>query len=296
MKRREWLGYFLLFIAGCTVVNSGLQGESYNLAGNEPEKLRLAVTEVKGIEQLERDYGEFRIALEQISDRKIEFLPVNNYIESAVALNSDKVDLVLTGPSEYVVIRARTNAIPIIAITRPNYRSVIAVNAQSAIASVADLKGKTIALWDVGSTSGHIGPISLLSNAGLNPKSDLKILMLREKGLPALKNGSVDAWGGSMIKYKKFLLDESLSENQFRLIATGPLLPSDVLVASSKITPKFVEMLRDRLLKNQDKLIKSLLAVEEGKYKGSTLVTANDADYNMIREFYKAIGEGDFIN
>lgn len=294
MKRREWLGYFLLFIAGCTVAKSGIE-ESYK-AGNEPEKLRLSVTEVKGIEQLERDYGEFRTALEQISACQIEFLPVNNYIESAVALKSDKVDLVLTGPSEYVVIRARTNAIPIIAITRPNYRSVIAVNAPSAITSVADLKGKTIALWDVGSTSGHIGPLKLLRDAGLNPKSDLKILMLREKGLPALKNGSVDAWGGSMIKYKKFLLDENLPENQFRLIATGPLLPSDVLVASSKIEPKFVETLRARLLENQDKLIESLLAVEEGKYKGSTLVAANDTDYNMIREVYKAIGEGDFIN
>ncbi|HEY9295067.1 MAG TPA: phosphonate ABC transporter substrate-binding protein, partial [Phormidium sp.] len=107
--------------------------------------------------------------------------------------------------------------------------------------------------------------------------------------------GEVDAWGGSTVKYEKFLQDEGLSESELPLIVKGPLLPKDLFVASSKLAPEFVKEMRDRAIKNQDKLIQSLLSVEEGKYKGSQIVPANDADYNMIREVYKAIGQGSFV-
>ncbi len=32
------------------------------------------------------------------------------------------------------------------------------------------------------------------------------------------------------------------------------------------------------------------------KYKKAKLVPANDADYNMIREVYQVIGQGNFLN
>ncbi|MEP0784281.1 PhnD/SsuA/transferrin family substrate-binding protein [Trichocoleus sp. DQ-A1] len=295
MRRRHFFWYSLILITSCTAASNPNDRDSPSNARNFPEKLRFTVTDIPSLEELQRNYGGLRTALEEVLETKLEFVPVETYIAAAAALQSDQLDLVLTGPSEYVIMRARTNAVPVIGITRPNYHAAICVSANSKIESVAQLKGKKIAMWQLGSTSGYLGPTKFLIDAGLDPKSDLKILMLGSQGLPALKKGEVDAWGGSTVKYEKFLQDEGLSESELPLIVKGPLLPKDLFVASSKLDPEFVKEMRDRAIKNQDKLIQSLLSVEEGKYKGSQIVPANDADYNMIREVYKAIGQGSFV-
>lgn len=299
MKRRNFLSYILLFIAGCTATTTdNYDGNTTNLqTANKPEKLRFAVTDVVDAEKLRRDYEAFRAALETVLATKIEFFPVDSYTATAAALQLNQVDLVLAGPSEYVVIHARTNAVPLVAVTRPNYRSVIAVPAGSSIQSVAQLQGKTIAMSDIGSTSGHLGPTKLLMEAGLNPQSDVKILMLGDDGsLEDFKQGKVDAWGGSAVDYEYLLQTEGASENDFPLIAKGALLPSDVIVASSNLNSQVVQEYKILIVKSQDKLIAALVAGESTKkYQGSQLIAASDADYNLIRDVYQAIGEGDLI-
>ncbi len=288
MRRRNLLLYSLLFIAGCTSVT--------NIPTvTQPKKLRFTVTDALGMEELQRDYGALQAALKEILQTEIELVPVESYTAAASALQSDQLDFVLTGPSEYVVMRARTNAVPVIGITRPNYRTVICVSANSKIKSLADLKGKKIALWKIGSTSGYLGPTKLLIDAGLNPQSDLKILMLGSKGLPSLQKGEVDAWGGSAVKYEQFMQEQGLSESTLPVIAKGPLLPKDLFVASSQLNPEAVKLISSLLIKEQEKIVKSLSFVEEGKYKTSSLVLVNDDEYDMIRDVYKAIGQGNFV-
>jgi phosphonate transport system substrate-binding protein len=293
MKRRHFVGLSLLFVASCSTTVNQSNRSSSNLTVSEPETLEFAVTDVKGAEDLQQNYQTFRTVLEEVLEKKIEFFPVDNYIAAAVALQSGQLKLALTGPSEYVIMRARTNAVPVIAITRPDYHSIIAVPANSEIKSAAQLKGKTIAMWEIGSTGGHLGAIKVLLDAGLNPQSDFKISMLGKKGLQALKKNQVDALAIGLNRYKDSLETDGLSANDFRIIATGQPLPSDLFVASSNLPNTFVEKMRDRLVKNQDKLIEALLVSKaNAKYKGAKLMPANDSDYNMIREVYKAIGQG----
>ncbi|MDJ0557226.1 MAG: phosphate/phosphite/phosphonate ABC transporter substrate-binding protein [Microcoleaceae cyanobacterium MO_207.B10] len=292
MKRRNFMGYSLLFMAGCTATSN-----TSSTTNNQPKKLRFAVTDIVDAEKLRRNYEPFRAALEEVLETTIEFFPVDSFAMAAAALQLNQVDLVLAGPSEYVVINARTNAVPIIAVTRPNYRSVIAVPTGSDITSVAELQGKTIAMSDIGSTSGHLGPTKLLMEAGLDPQSDVKILMLGDEGsLENFKQGKVDAWGGSAVDYEYFLASSDAATNDFSLIAQGALLPSDVIIASSKLNSQVIEEYKSRIVNSQDKLIAALVKGEStSKYKGSELVTATDDDYNMIREVYQGIGEGELV-
>jgi len=295
MKRRHFVGFSLLFVASCsTTVNQSNRSFS-NLVVSEPETLEFAVTDIQGAEDLQQNYQTFRTVLGEVLEKKIELFPVDNYIAAAVALQSGQLKLALTGPSEYVIMRARTNAVPIMAITRPDYHSIIAVPANSEIKSASQLKGKTIAMWEVGSTSGHLGPTKILLEAGLNPQSEFKISMLGKKGLQALKKGEVDALAIGYTRYKDLLNSDGLSESEFRLIATGQPLPNDLFVASSNLSTA-VEKMRARLVKNQNKLIEALLVGKvNAKYKGAKLVPANDSDYNMIREVYQAIGQGNVL-
>lgn len=297
MRRRHFLLSSCLFVAGCTAATNSSTNQSSSLkATNQLKKLRFAVSDVKGLEDLQKDYGALRILLEEILEKKIEFFPVESYIAAASALQLNQVDLVFTGPSEYVVMRARTNAIPIVAIERQKYYAVIATRVNSDVQSLADMKGKTIAMWETGSTSGHLGPTKLLIDAGLDPKADLKIQLLAKQGLPALQENTVAAWGGSVRRYEKFLQSEGVSEKDFHIIAKGPTLPADPFVASSQLNPMFVNQIRDRLLQNQDKVLQSLALTDEEKFKGAKMVQVNDSNYNMIRDVYKSIGQGNFVS
>lgn len=296
MKRRHFLWTSSLFVAGCTTATSTSTKQSSTLKTfSQPEKLRFAVSDVKGLDDLQKDYGALRTLLEEILEKKIEFFPVESYIAAASALQLNQVDLVFTGPSEYVVMRARTNAVPIVAIMRQKYYSVIATHSGSDVQSVAALRGKTIAMWEVGSTSGHLGPTKLLIDAGLDPKVDLKIQLLGKKGLSALQKGTVAAWGGSVSRYDKFLKSNGLSEKDFPILVKGPTLPSDPFVASSQLDSAFVEHIGQRLLQNQDRVLQAI-ASADGKFAGAKMVQINDTDYNMIRDVYKAIGQGNFVS
>lgn len=291
MKRRNLISYILLFITSCTATTNNTN------KSQRPEKLRFAVTDVINEEKLRRDYERFRAALEEVLATKIEFFPVESFAMAAAALQLNQVDLLLAGPSEYVVINARTNAIPLIGVTRLNYRAVIAVPADSPIKSAAQLQGKTLALSDIGSTSGHLGPTKLLMEAGLDPQSDVKIMMLGDEGsLETFRKGKADAWGGSAIDYQYLLQTEGVSENDFPIIAKTALLPSDVIIASSNLDSQLIQKYQNLIVNSQDKLITALVEGESTKkYQGSSLVAANDANYDIIRDVYQVIGEGDLI-
>ncbi|QMS92422.1 phosphate/phosphite/phosphonate ABC transporter substrate-binding protein [Nostoc edaphicum CCNP1411] len=296
MKRRNLLWYSLLFAAGCTTGVNSTNNSSDQTEITAPKNIKFAVTDITGIEDLQQDYGAFRTTLEDILDIKVEFFPVENPTAAAPALLSREVDIVFAGPSEYLILNARAKAIPIIAIERTNYHSIIVVRVDSKIKLLSQLKGKTIAMRKIGSTSGHIAPTKLLIDAGLDPKTDFKVVMLDDKGVEALKKGEVDAWATASDRYKNILESEGLLEKDFSIIFKGPLLPNDVFVASNQLAPNFIADIRSRMIQHQDKLIQSLLTSKAlQRYKGSKLIAANDADYNMIREVYQKIGQGKFL-
>lgn len=297
MRRRNFLGYSFLFLAGCAATTTQSQdgAQTTGEASNEVETLRLAVTDVQGLEELQRDYGAFRDQLGETLGREIEFFPVADRAAAAVALQSDQVDVVFTGPAEYVVINAKTEAVPFLAITRPNYYSVIAVRADSGITSAEQLKGQQLAMSDIGSTSGHLGPSKILVDQGLDPQNDLEVLMLGDAELQALKNGDVKAWGGSYIDYERFLEAEGAQPSDYPILIEGEMLPSDVLVASKNLDPAFVNEITEKMLADQDALIAAITSVDANeKFVGSELVAVDDSDYDSIRESYKAIGVTEF--
>ncbi|MEP0873219.1 PhnD/SsuA/transferrin family substrate-binding protein [Trichocoleus desertorum AS-A10] len=262
-----------------------------------PEKLRFAVTDAKGLEELQRDYEPFRVALEEVLETKIEFFPVENLIAAAPAMLSGEIDFAWAGPSEYVVLRARAQAIPLVTLQRQNYRTVIAVYAGSGIQSLADLKGKTLDVWQLGAAASHLGAVKILINAGVNPLEVKIIEPENDDRLGRLKTGKIDAASRALSRYLATLKEEGLSAKDYPVLAQGPLLPGDVFAVSSQINPQVVEVMRSRMLERREKLMQAIAAREElaKRFRGGTLSIANDTDYNMIREVYRVIGQSEVI-
>jgi phosphonate transport system substrate-binding protein len=296
MKRRKFVSNFLLLISGCTSAINSVESNSQELAKYKTKGLRLTVADAKGMESLQRDYEAFRATLAEVIAIPIKFFPVENRTAAATALQYAQTDIVLAGPSEYVILNARAQAIPIVAIQRHNYYPIIVVRANSKIQRLAQLKGKTIAMRSIGSTSGHSAPMKMLMDTGLDPSTDVKIVMLGNEGILALSKGEVDACAIASDRYEILLDAYGLSAKDFVIIAQGELLPSDVFVINHQLPAKIIATVRSLMLEHQEKLLQSLLvATVNQPYQGSKFMPANDTDYTMIREVYQKIGQGNFL-
>ena len=256
--------------------------------------LRLAVTDLQGLDAVRRDFGPLATELGRLLGDGVEFLPVFGRVEAVEALRRREVDLVLTGPAEYVVFRKLTRAAPVAGFLRPGYHSVVAVLAGGGMADAGALRGGKVALGSVGSTSRHLGPMQVLASGGLDPLKDVKVVhMDMDAAWEALKHGSVDAVGMSGADFEsRSHADADLPPEAFRVLGSGPDLPNDVLMAGAHLDAATVETLRGVFAEHGPQLKAALLrGPGNGKYAGMEFLSrVRDEDYDIIRRMYGLAG------
>ncbi len=264
----------------------------------QAQSYKFAITDLEGMEELQREFGEFKRVLESKSGDTFEFFPVPNRTAAVEAMKSKKIDFVLTGPAEYVVFKKKTNAKQVVGFGRPDYFAAIIVMADSGISSIQDLKGKKVALGSVGSTSKHLAPMQVMTDYGLDPLKDIKTLHTDYKiQWKALKRGDISAIGITNDKFLKFRAEETqLEPASFKVIARSMDLPNDVLLAGDHIDDKVVNNFKNIFINNQKELAKAMLAGEDNKkYKGMKFIAnIKDSDYDYVRSMYKTIGYPEF--
>lgn len=263
-------------------------------AAQASDALKIAVTDVEGLEKLQVEWGPFKKELEAASGLKFDFFPVANRTAAAEALKFKKVDLVLTGPAEYVVMNKRTDAYPIVGFSRPDYFCAIVVMADSGITQMKQLMGKKVVFKSVGSTSGHLCPAQVLMDYGISPTKDVDVKFVARNIMhESLKNGSVDALGDNYRSWvNKARNKDKLPAGAFRVLARSGDLPNDVLLAGKHVDPADVKKVRKAFDTANDKLIAAILTNEENmKYHGMKFLTEiKDRDYDVVRAMYSTIG------
>ena len=257
------------------------------------EELRFAVTDIVGLEELQVEYGAFQKTLRDATGIDLKFFPVANRTAAVEALKSQRIDVVLTGPAEYIIFRSRTNAYPIVGFSRPDYFAALIAMADNGIVTLKDLKRKKVAFGDVGSTSKHLGPMQLLKDAGLDPMKDIQTQHVSANvGWEALKRGDIAAFGMTNSNYLALRDKDKLEPAAFKVIARGPDLPNDPLLAGAHVDKKLVEKLKGGFQNHSKELIQAILTGKETqKYKGMKFITRiEDRDYNTVRSMYATIG------
>lgn len=259
------------------------------------EAIRFAVTDIDGLESLQREMGPFKEAFEAASGLKVEFFPVSGRTIAVEAMAADQVDFVLTGPAEYVVFNARLDAQPIVTWNRPDYYSTLVVLDDSPVQSPADLKEQKVSFGEIGSTSQHLGPVTLLAEAGLTYASDYEpVFLKRNVAVEALISGDIAAIGLNRTHIES--ITEKFPDQTFRTIAKGVTLPADVMLVSPKVAPEVVETVRKTFAEKGDELLAALTATEENaKYIGGSFgADVTDADYDVVRKMYENVGVTEF--
>lgn len=259
------------------------------------DTIRFAVTDIDGLEALQREMGPFKEAFEAASGLKVEFFPVSGRTVAVEAMAADQIDFVLTGPAEYVVFNARLDAQPVVTWVRPDYYSTVAVLDEGPIAQPDDLKGQKISFGEIGSTSQHLGPVDLLAKAGLAYAVDYQPVFLnRNVAVEALIKGEIAGIGLNRTHIDS--VTKKFPDQKFRVLLKGEQLPDDILLASAKVAPEVVEIVRKTFAEQGEALLAAVTATEENaKYLGGTFnASVTDADYDVVRKMFENIGITEF--
>jgi len=261
------------------------------------EPVRFAVTDIEGLEALQQEFGGFQKELEKLTGLDIELIPVSSRTAAVEAMNSGHVELVLTGPAEYVVMKELSNPRIVVAWQRPDYFAQVAVLANGPIRSVEDLKGKKVSFGSVGSTSQHLGPAQVLADFGIMYGKDYEgVIISRNVAAEALIRGDIAAIGlnyGHLNSIRK-----AFPNAAFAVVARGRDLPNDILVARKDISEDVFVKIRDAFLKHGNELMSAVLKGEDNqKFKGGIFITdIKDSDYDYVRSMYRTIGIESFTS
>ncbi len=267
---------------------------------NEQRVYRFAVTDVVGLEELQREFGAFQKILSEKTGLTFKLFPVTGRTVVAETFRSGKLDFALSGPSEYVMIKHRSDALPVIGLSRPGYYSVVVTRKDSGIHSLSDLKGKKIAFGDHGSTAYHLAPLQVLANAGIDASTDMKAINVGKLvAWKSLVRGKVDAIGLNQDRFHLFSEKEvGVSEDDFQILGRSPDLPNDLIMAAPHVPTDVIEKVRVAFGEHGDEILEAILVgPRNNKYKSMKFLTSiQDSDYDYIRQLYKTAGFAEFTS
>lgn len=259
------------------------------------DTIRFAVTDIDGMEALQKEMGPFKDAFEAASGLKVEFFPVSGRTVAVEAMAADQVDFVLTGPAEYVVFNARLDAKPVVTWNRPDYYANVVVLDSSAYQQAEDLQGQKISFGEIGSTSQHLAPATMLAAAGLAYAKDYEpVFLKRNVAMEALIQGQIAAIGLNKTHIDQ--ITEKFPDQKLRVLIKGDELPNDVLLASAKVPADVVDTVRNTFTEHGSELLAAITSTEENqKYIGGSFnASVTDADYDGVRKMFENVGVTEF--
>jgi sulfonate transport system substrate-binding protein len=162
-------------------------------AAQAPREIRVDYATYNPVSLVLKERGILERALAQdgISVRWVQSLGSNKALEF---LNAGSLDFGSTAGAAALIGRVNGNPIKAVYVySRPEWTALVA-RKDSPVASVADLKGKRIAVTR--GTDPHIFLVRALRGAGLTERDVRLVLLQHPDGRTALERGDVDAWAG----------------------------------------------------------------------------------------------------
>ncbi|MDB5760822.1 MAG: phnD [Burkholderia sp.] len=228
--------------------------------------------------------------------RKVELRTVDSWEGLAKSLANGETDIALLGPWGYVLANGNSGAQAVATILydgKPTYHALVVTRPDSGINKLEDLKGKSFAFGDKGSTSGYLIPTHQFLKMGIaDPEKYFgKVIYTRHQAIETqVTRGELDA-GADYDRNRNAMIEQGLIKAaESRIIWTSAPLPNDAFAVSA-------DLARDKAL-----VAKLQLALEQMgdalKADGKLLpahytgfVRSNDALYKSIRDAGLATGK-----
>ena len=173
-------------------------------------------------------------------NRPVELRTVDSWEGLAKSLANGETDLALMGPWGYVLAnhQAGTQAIATILYDgKPEYFAIMITHPDSGIDKPADLKGRSFAFGDKGSTSGYLIPLHYLMTQGITPESYFaKVVHTSHQAIETqVTQGVLDA-GADYNRNRTAMIEQGLIKpERSKIIWTSAPLPNDAFAVSKAL-------------------------------------------------------------
>jgi sulfonate transport system substrate-binding protein len=171
----------------------GLLAPAASFAADKPDAITIDWATYNPVSMLLKDKGwlEQEFAKDGIAVTWVQSLGSNKALEF---LNAGSIDFGSSAGAAALVSKINGNPIKSIYVySKPEWTALVTAG-DSGIETVADLKGKTVAVTR--GTDPHIFLVRALQGAGLSEKDITPVLLQHPDGATALVRGDVDAWAG----------------------------------------------------------------------------------------------------
>jgi phosphonate transport system substrate-binding protein len=240
-------------------------------------------------------YKVLATALQQKLGCPVKLIVVEDYPAEVLAMRNKKLDIAEFGPLGFVFAyqRAHAQAVASFADARGHltfYRAQIWVAKDSDIKSIQDLKGRSLALSEPGSTSGDAFPRYALRKAGLK-ESQVKITYAggHPESLLALVHGKVDAAEINTQQQASATQEKQFDASEFRRIWTSGPIPNDPVTVRGDLPASFKQSVRVALLKLKPKDVAKVGAFLDVDPPGP-MVAVTRATYQQLFDLASTLG------
>jgi phosphonate transport system substrate-binding protein len=253
-----------------------------------------------GLFQPDRDkndatYRPLAAYLEQRLGRKVELRTVDSWEGLAKSLANGETDIALMGPWGYVLANNEAGAQVVSTILydgKPEYYAIMITHPDSGIRSPADLKGRSFAFGDKGSTSGYLIPLHYFMTQGIEPEKHFsKVLYTKHQAIETqVTQGALDA-GADYNRNRNAMIEQGLIKAERSVVfwQSAPL-PNDAFAVSAALhrDAAFVARLQQALA-GVGAALKAQPALLPAHYTG--FVSRDNAFYKPIRDAGLATGK-----
>ena len=227
--------------------------------------------------------------------REVKLFTVDTWEGLAKSLASGETDIALMGPWGYVLAHHTADAQVIATILydgKPEYFAITVTHPKSGIHSIQDLKGKTFAFGDKGSTSGYLIPFFHFQKLGIDPDTYFsKVIYTRHQAIEIqVTRGELDA-GADYNRNRNAMIEQGLIKAEdSKIIWQSDPLPNDAFAVSADLfkDKMLVKQLQDALSTIGPEL-KQTPDLLPAHYTG--FVVKNDGYYKPIRDAGLATGK-----
>ncbi|MET3142348.1 UNVERIFIED_ORG: phosphonate transport system substrate-binding protein [Arthrobacter sp. UYEF2] len=249
-----------LALTACGGGGAPSSGQSANLSADAKNatcpggEITFGIEPYEDPAKLKPAYDVLAAALSKKLDCPVSVQVVEDYAAEVLAMRNGKLDLGQFGPLGYVFADEKAGAEPLVSFGAAEkelsaYTAGILVAKDSPLQRIEDLKGKSLAVGSVGSTSGDVLPRFGLRGAGI---ADAGLKMDYTGGHPeallALKNGKVEAGEINSHTLAMAVAAGTFRKDGFRRIWTSNPIPNDPITVRGDADPAFKKAVKDAFL------------------------------------------------
>ncbi len=173
-------------------------------------------------------------------NRPVQLRTVDSWEGLAKSLANGETDIALLGPWGYVLANHQSGAQVISTILydgKPEYFAIMVTHPDSGIRLPADLKGRTFAFGDKGSTSGYLIPLHYLMTQGITPETYFaKVVHTSHQAIQTqVTQGVLDA-GADYNRNRNAMIEQGLIKaERSKIIWQSEPLPNDAFAVSKAL-------------------------------------------------------------